>query len=423
MEWTPEKKKLITKWIIGIIASCIVIFLSLQNIHSLTRAFLWCVGAVMPLAIGIMVAMVLNVPMSFVERQLWPEKQTPFTKALRRPLAFLISAIFIIGIVVGIFWLIIPELVEALKVIYNGALVYINRLSAMTPEEIAELPFGKQLLNVDWDKLLDTAQGWVKQQGGNIINTTVGTITSFVGGLFNFFMALAFSIYILFDKENLKRQLRRLIHAWVPSAPGQWVIHASRVISGNFRNFVSGQTLEALILGVLCMLGMLILRIPYAPMVGTLVGVSALIPVVGAFAGAFIGAFMILTVDPFKALIFLIFLILLQWVEGNLIYPKVMGSHINLPGIWVLAAVTVGGSVAGPVGMLLGVPITAAAYCLLREATEKQEAKGRTAKKASAPSPLPPDDTASEASLPKAPPQPTEAPAPGKKSNKKSRNK
>jgi predicted PurR-regulated permease PerM len=276
---------------------------------------------------------------------------------------------------------------------------------------------------VDWDKLLDTAQGWVKQQGGNIINTTVGTITSFVGGLFNFFMALAFSIYILFDKENLKRQLRRLIHAWVPSAPGQWVIHASRVISSNFRNFVSGQTLEALILGVLCMLGMLILRIPYAPMVGTLVGVSALIPVVGAFAGAFIGAFMILTVDPFKALIFLIFLILLQWVEGNLIYPKVMGSHINLPGIWVLAAVTVGGSVAGPVGMLLGVPITAAAYCLLREATEKQEAKGRTAKKASAPSPLPPDDTASDASLPKDPPQPTEAPVPGKKSNKKSRNK
>lgn len=375
MNLTPDKKKLITKWIVGIVASCIVIFLGLQNLHSLTQALLWCISALMPLVIGVMVAMVLNVPMSFFEHYLWPKCKRKTGQALRRPVAFLISVLLIIGIIVGVVWLIIPELVEAGKFILDAAITYINRFSSMEPEELAQLPFGKQLLKVDWVKLLDTAQGWLKKQSGTIINTTFATISSVVGGLFNFFMALAFSVYILFDKENIKRQLRRLVNVWIPASPAQWIIHASRVISSNFRSFVSGQTLEALILGGLCMIGMLILRIPYAPMVGTLVGVTALIPVVGAFAGAAVGAFMILTVNPVKALVFVIFLVVLQWVEGNLIYPKVMGSRINLPGIWVLAAVTVGGSVSGPVGMLLGVPITAAAYTLLREVTQKREEK------------------------------------------------
>ena len=141
----------------------------------------------------------------------------------------------------------------------------------------------------------------------------------------------------------------------------------------NFRNFVSGQALEAVILSTLCMIGMLILQLPYIPMVGALVGVTALIPVVGGFIGAVIGTFMILTVDPVKAVIFLAFLIILQQLEGNLIYPRVMGSRVKLPAMWILAAVTVGGGLAGPVGMLLGVPIASTAYVLLREATEQRE--------------------------------------------------
>ncbi len=375
MDWNPNKKKFVTKWIIGIIATCIVIFLALQNIHTLSRAFMWAVRLVMPLVLGMVIALILNVPMSFFERKYWPKAKRKFFDALRRPLAFLSALMMIIGIVVGVVWLIIPELISALMLLKDTIISYLGKFESMTPAELAELPFGKQLLSVDWDALLLTAQNWLKDQSGNIINITVGTITSVVGGVFNFFMAMAFSFYILFSKDTLKRQAKRLVKVWVPAKPAEWMLHASRVIGANFRSFVSGQTLEALILGSLCMIGMLILKIPYAPMVGTLVGVSALIPVVGAFAGAGVGAFMILTVDPVKALIFIIFLCVLQWVEGNLIYPKVMGSQINLPGIWVLAGVTVGGSLAGPVGMLLGVPITASAYALFREATEKREQK------------------------------------------------
>ena len=370
MELKPEKKIKLTKWIIGITATAIVIFLGLQNLRTVSHAVAWAIGLFTPLLIGLAIALILNVPMSAIESKLWRKTQKPFLKKLRRPIAFLSALLLIIGILVGIFMLILPELIGAVKVIIDNIINYINTFSSMTTEELEQMPFGKMLLSIDWDALVLTAQNWVANQSGNIINTTVSTISTVVGGLFNFFMAMAFAIYILFDKENLKRQFRRLICAWIPDKFSYWVLHTFQVLGGNLRSFVAGQTLEALILGLLCMIGMLILKIPYAPMVGTLIGVTALIPVVGAFGGAFVGAFMILTADPLKALVFLIF-----QVEGNLIYPKVMGSRINLPSIWVLGGVTVGGSLGGPVGMLLGVPVTAATYTIVRELTELRECR------------------------------------------------
>lgn len=160
---------------------------------------------------------------------------------------------------------------------------------------------------------------------------------------------------------------------WIPGKGGEWLIHAASITNVTFRKFISGQSLEALILGSLCMIGMLILQLPYAPMVGALVGVTALIPVVGAFIGTIIGAFMILTVSPIQAVVFVIYLLILQQIEGNLIYPRVMGSRVNMPGMWIMAAVTVGGGIGGPIGMLLSVPIASTAYTLLREATKNRE--------------------------------------------------
>ena len=193
------------------------------------------------------------------------------------------------------------------------------------------------------------------------------TVTSLVG--------LVFAVYLLSGKEKLKRQACRLIRVWLPQNMGGIMIHISSVCGDVFHRFVADQFLEALILGTLCMLGMVILRIPYAPMVGALIGVTALIPVVGAFVGTIIGAVMIMTVSPLKAVVFVIFLLILQQVEGNLIYPRVVGAKINLPAIWVLAAVTVGGNLAGPLGMFLGVPAASAAYTLIREATDQREHK------------------------------------------------
>lgn len=373
MDLSPQNKRTAAKWIIGVVAACIAIFLGLQNFGAVTQVLSTGLGLIMPLILGIVFALILNVPMSFFEKHLFRKTKKTFLKKLRRPLSFLISVILIAAIIAGVVWLVIPELVNAFRILADGVLTFITTIRGMSAEELAKLPFGARLLEVDWDKLLGSVQTWLEKESGAIVNSAFGTVSSLVGGIFDFFVAVVFSVYILFGKETLKRQASRLVRAWLPRRFGSRFIHAAKVANANLRNFVSGQSLEAVILGTLCMLGMLILRIPYAPMVGALVGVTALIPVVGAFIGAAVGAFVILTVAPIKALEFLIFLVVLQQFEGNIIYPRVMGSRVNLPGMWILAAVTVGGGLAGPVGMLVSVPVASTAYVLIREATESRE--------------------------------------------------
>jgi len=373
MDFMPEKKKKLSRWLIGIATVCILIYLGVQNIAVVADALSWCMDLISPLILGFAIALILNVPMRFFEAHLWTKTKKKFLPKLRRPVSFVISLVLIIGILVGVIWLVIPELVEAIKVVVQGVMDLVNKLSAMSESELAELPLGSVLLNTDWNKLLDTLQTWLRNQSGTIVNTAVGTIGAFIGGIFDFFISLVFAIYILFNKERLKAQVKRMVRVWLSKNFGEWSIHAASVASINFRNFISGQSLEAVILGVLCMIGMWILGFPYAPMIGALVGVTALIPVIGAFIGAGVGAFMILTVDPIKAVFFLIFILVLQQLEESLIYPRVMGSRVNLPGLWILAAVTIGGGIAGPVGMLLSVPVASTVYVLVREATEKRE--------------------------------------------------
>lgn len=364
MENEGKKQKQLAKWIIGIVAACILIYLSVKNIGLLAQVFSYIMGLISPLVVGLAIALVLNVPMRFLESHLWPRSKKPRLCKLRRPVAYILSVVVIVGIIVGVVWLVIPELVSAIKILIESALELLERAETMDWEYLA---------GINWQELQNPLQNFIKTQGGDIMGTAVNTVSTILGGVVDFVIAFIFSVYILFNKETLKRQSARLIRAWIPKGFGEWLMHASAVASKIFRNFVSGQTLEAIILGTLCMTGMLILQIPYAPMVGALVGVTALIPVVGAFVGATVGAFIILSESPVKALIFIIFLVILQQLEGNLIYPKVMGSRINLPAMWVLAAVTVGGGLAGPLGMLLGVPLASTIYVLVREATENRE--------------------------------------------------
>lgn len=373
MDVNKEKAKKLSMWLIGIVTACILIYLGIQHLDVVGSTVSWIVDLIWPLVLGFFFALVLNVPLRFFETRIWKKTNRPILQKLRRPVSFVISLAVILAVVVGVVSLVIPELVNAIKVISQSVMGLINDLSAMDEAALAELPFGNMLLNIDWDELLNSLQTWLKNQSGNIMDTAFGTIGSIAGGVFNFFMAFIFAIHVLFGKEKLKKQATRLIHAWLPKGFGSWFIHAASVANTNFRNFVSGQTLEAIILSSLCIIGMLILRLPYAPMIGALVGVTAFIPIVGAWIGAIVGAFMIFTVDPIKAVIFVIFLLILQQVEGNIIYPRVMGSRVNLPGIWVLAAVTIAGGIAGPAGMLLSVPISSTIYVLVREATQKRE--------------------------------------------------
>lgn len=370
---TSKKRREISKWFIGIFTCCILIYLGFRHISSVAGAISWLIDLAKPLLIGAILALIFNVPMSFFERNL--RKKTKLRKGAR-PLAIVLALALVFGMFIGITVLVVPELIEAVKLIIQIAGGGLDQLAQMeTNTALMGTPVGQYFakLDIDWLGLKTQMEEWFKSQSGTFVNQAVGAAGSFAGSLVTFFIGLVFAIYILSGKEKLKQQVCRLIHVWLPEKFGETLIHVSSVCSKTFRLFIAGQATEAIILGTLCMIGMAILRIPYAPMVGALVGVTALIPVVGAFVGTIVGAIMILTVDPFKAVVFVIFLLILQQIEGNMIYPKVVGSKIKLPAIWVLTAVTIGGNLGGPIGMLLGVPAASAAYALIKEATAKRE--------------------------------------------------
>lgn len=367
-----EKNRKITKWVIGVVTACILIYLALRHLDMIAVGISWLISIIFPILLGTVMALILNVPMRPIEKHLHIKKE----KA-KRPLAILLSLILILGIFTGIAFLVIPEIVNTIRLVAQIVISGIDQAASWEQTiDFSRLPFGEYLqqIDIDWKQLKDNLERWTISQRNVLLQQAAGAVSSVASGFMNFFIGLVFSIYALANKEKLKRQTLRLIRVWLPQRFGSALVHVVSVCNRSFRNFIAGQATEAVILGMLCTIGMLILRLPYAPMIGALVGVTALIPIVGAFIGTIVGAFLILTVSPFKAFIFVVFLIILQQLEGNLIYPKVMGARINLPAIWVFAAVTIGGNLAGPVGMLLGVPAASAAYELLKEATAKRDA-------------------------------------------------
>ncbi len=367
------KNRQAAKWIIGIITICILIYLSIRYIEDVAIAANWVYNLCKPILIGIILALILNVPMSAIESRLL--KKIKRHKA-KRTLSIVLSLVFVIICFTGIAFLVIPKLVDAIKLIAQIIMLDIDALAEFEKNlDWTSIPLGEYFSksDVDWSEIKHQLEQWFSLQAGNTIHQLFATISSLYMGIFTAFISLAFSIYTLAQKETLKYQCSYLVKVWIPEKTANIIIHISSVSGRVFKHFIAGQAIEAVILGTLCMLGMIILQIPYAPMIGALVGVTALVPIVGAFVGAIIGALMIVTVNPIKALIFIIFLLILQQIEGNLIYPRVVGAKINLPAIWVLSAVTIGGSLAGPVGMLLGVPAASAAYVLLKEATIKRE--------------------------------------------------
>ncbi len=368
-----DHRKKQTKWFIGIGIAAVILYFALKNFDILGDIFLHIFGIFLPLILGLAFAMILNVPMSLLEKRLFRKSKRPFYHKLRRPLAIFLSILLIFSILAGIIWLVIPELIGAIRIVAEHLIEWIDRFKQLSPEDMVQLPLGRFLININWDNTLSSIQNWLKAQGGNIVSTAVGTIGSVIGGVINFVFGLVFAVYILANKEKLKLQVIRLMQAWLPRRFCMKLTRTSSIVRINFRNFIAGQSLEALILGSLCIVGMAILRIPYPLMVGTLVGIGALVPVIGAFAAAGIGAFIIFTESPVQALVFLIFLVVLQQIDGNLIYPRIMGERVNLPAMWILAAVTVGGGIAGPIGMLLGVPIASTVYALIKDATEQRE--------------------------------------------------
>lgn len=331
-------------------------------------------SVLMPFIIGCMIAFVLNVLMIRIEKQLSKVIVNPKLKILKRVLSILGSIALVVGVVAIIIILIIPELVSAIKVIALSLPEVIDNLQNWTDSHSIYLPQLENLINqIDVESLGNELSKFAKTEFSGMLDSTIDILAVIVNGIVNFVLGLVFAIYILMSKETLKDQTKRLINAYLPSKVADNIFELARLSRTTFSNFIIGQTVEAFILGALCTIGMIILGLPYAPMVGSLVGITAFIPIIGAFIGGAIGAFMIFTVDYMQAFIFIIFLVILQQLEGDLIYPRVVGSTIGLPSIWVLFAVTVGGSLWGITGVLLGVPIVSVIYSLVKIQVKNRE--------------------------------------------------
>ena len=328
-----------------------------------------------PLITGCITAFVLNLLMKRLESWYFPHSQNQFVIKSRRPVCIFLSMLTWALILALICTLVIPELVSSFALIGKEIPPTLEWLYHFVSDNLDGIPSLQQLLlnlNLNWSVLVQKLISYISLGVGDVINTALAVITGVFGLLTNLLIGIIFALYLLLDKERLLRQFSRLFEAHLKPKKYQQFLRLMRTANESFSSFIVGQFTEAIILGLLCTAGMFLLRLPYAAMTGAVVGATALIPIVGAYIGAGIGAFMILTVDPMKALFFLIFLVILQQIEGNFIYPKVVGTSVGLPGIWVLAAVIVGGGLFGILGMVLGVPLAATIYKVLKNRVSRK---------------------------------------------------
>ena len=347
----------------------------LQNLSLLAKGLEMLAGLISPFLLGCAIAFILNVPMRAVERHLGSGGRR--MAKLRRPLAFVLTLALVAGILALASLVIVPNLGEAAASVVEQAQSFFTQLPLKLAElekKLPELQTALTSLEIDWASLSSKALEMLQSLGKTLVNSGVGGVLSgvsivgsVVSGVGTFFIALVFAIYVLLQKEKLASQLRQCLYALLPERAADRVLEIASLSNRTFSNFLSGQCLEAVILGSMFSVAMTIFHMPYALLVGVLIALTALIPIVGAFIGCGVGALLILLVDPVQALLFIVLFLVLQQVEGNLIYPHVVGSSVGLPSIWVLAAVTVGGKLMGILGMLVFIPLCSVLYAIFRQ--------------------------------------------------------
>lgn len=325
-------------------------------------------GIVFPLLLGAIIAFVLNIFVSRLEKIYFPDSKKDIVKKTRRPVCIVLSLVIIVAIFTGIIMVVVPELGSSFSLMAKEIPTFAQETIEWLNENSADMPELKEYLvelQESWPEIVKSVSDYISNGISGFFSSVMGVLGAVTSGVINFVVGLIFGIYILLNKEKLSSQISRILKAYIPEDKVRIINYVFGTINECFTSFIVGQCVEAVIIGVLCAVGMALLRFPYAVMIGTVIGATALVPMIGAYLGAFIGAFLILTVSPVKAVLFIVFIIVLQQIEGNLIYPRVVGSSIGLPGMWVLAAVTIGGGIGGVAGMLIGVPIAASAYKLL----------------------------------------------------------
>lgn len=381
-----ELSKKTVKRILLIITFTVLLIWAIYNHKLLFKYIGELYSLISPFAIGLCIAYVVNVIMRPIERlwmKLLSKCKGKWVEKMKRPICLLLSILLVIGIILAVVFIIMPELSDSVSSLVSMVPSYVSEVESWWEALALRLDkYGVELpkFSFDTDKFIQI----LKDGGTAVLNTTLSATTSIVTAVINIVLALAFSIYVLAQKETLKRQSKKVLAKLMKPEKMQKLLDMLDLINRTFTNFITGQLTEAVIIGVLCFIGMSIFRMPYAPAISVLVGFTALIPVFGAFIGTAIGAFLILLVKPIQAVWFVVFIIVLQQFEGNLIYPKVVGKSVGLPGIWVLVAVTIGGNAMGVVGMLISVPLCSVLYVVARNAVnglplagEKPEPKSK----------------------------------------------
>lgn len=350
----------------GLILFTVVMVAAALNWERLFRLVAALFHMAWPFILGGAIAFVLNVPMRFIERNLNVFKEN---SRLKRPVCLVLTILFVTGVLFLVTFVVMPQLVQTLFNLQNsvpqflaGVKTQLEELFSNNPQILDYL----ETMEIDWQKLLKDGIEFLKNGAGSMLNTTFLAAVSIVNGVSAFIIGFIFAVYILLQKETLARQARKLLAAFLPGAVVEGVTDVLRLTERTFSGFLAGQCLEAVILGTMFFVTLLLLRLPYALLIGVLIAFTALIPIFGAFIGLAIGVILMLMVDPMDALVFTITFFVLQQVEGNLIYPNVVGNSVGLPAIWVLVAVTLGASMMGIVGMLVFIPLCSVLYTLLR---------------------------------------------------------
>ena len=359
-------------------AGLIVLYWLLHETERLTNLLYTGWSILAPFFVGAAVAFILNVPMRAIERRLNRIKKLK----LRRALAILLTLICVILVLIGVVYLLVPQLGQTVESLIATMPGFFQRLQTQVndylsdnPELLKWLTENTDFTTMNWSELIQKAVSWVSNGLGTIMDGALNAVVRLSTGVFNAVMSLVFGIYCLARKEILARQGRRILYSLLPEKICDEVVRILRMTNSVFSNFISGQCLEAVILGCMFAVCMAVFQMPYIPLVSVTIAVMALVPIIGAFVGCFVGAFFIMVQDPVLAFWFVIMFLILQQIEGNMIYPRVVGTSIGLPGMWVLVAVAVGGDLMGIGGMLLMIPLTSVFYALAREFTNKRIAE------------------------------------------------
>lgn len=360
-----------TKKIIFIVAIGIVIYLGLQNLGTLFGSLQGLIKILNPFILGACIAFILNVGVNLIETK-WikNKKKNKFIQRIKRPLSIFLAMLILFAAIFFVIFLVIPGLIDtidSIKTYIPGIANNVqNWLYDMT-NQYPQINDTIKNINIDWNNLDDETMKLLQSWAGTILSSSINILAAIFSGVTNFVIGLIFAVYILLQKEKLGMQFKKIMQAYMKPELMEKTLKIFKVTNSAFTKFITGQVTEACILGFLCFLGMVVLGMPYALTIAVLIGFTALIPIFGAFIGAGIGALLIAVQSPMLALGFIVFIIILQQIEGNIIYPKVVGNSVGLPGIWVMVAVTVGGSLWGITGIAVSVPIASILYALLRE--------------------------------------------------------